>query len=116
MDRYYLAWAEYRTDHGEEPKAEELSAYLADRDMTGRSGKPVSPSTLRRYLLPFRVYTLWAEQRMISEHPPLDVIAQECAARGITAQHNKPLTADYITEQGDDFERRWRALHSEAHQ
>ncbi|RSN06424.1 hypothetical protein DMH25_18675 [Streptomyces sp. WAC 01325] len=84
--------------------------------MTGRSGKPVSPSTLRRYLLPFRVYTLWAEQRMISENPPLDAIAQECATRGITAQHNKPLTADYIIEQADDFERRWQALQAGAHE
>ncbi|MGW4874366.1 DUF2637 domain-containing protein [Streptomyces chartreusis] len=115
VDRYYLAWTQYQSGHGEEPKAEQLSAYLADKDMTGRSGKPVSPSTLRRYLLPFRVYTLWAEQRMISENPPPDAIAQECATRGITAQHNKPLTADYITEQADDFERRWRVLHSEAH-
>ncbi|MGW7715521.1 DUF2637 domain-containing protein [Streptomyces chartreusis] len=116
VDRYYLAWTQYQTEYGEEPKAEQLSAYLADKDMTGRSGKPVSPSTLRRYLLPFRVYTFWAEQRVISENPPLDVIAQECAARGIAAQHNKPLTADYIAEQTDDFERRWQALHAGAHQ
>ncbi len=29
VDRYYLAWTEYQTEHGEEPKAEQLSAYLA---------------------------------------------------------------------------------------
>ncbi|MFF7977309.1 DUF2637 domain-containing protein [Streptomyces sp. NPDC007905] len=111
VDRYYLAWTEYQTEHGEEPKAEQLSAYLAGRKgMTGRGGKPVSPSTLRRYLLPFRVYNFWAEQRVRNENPSLDAVAQECAAHGITAQHNRPLTADYIAEQAVDFERRWQAL------
>ncbi|MER8009668.1 DUF2637 domain-containing protein [Streptomyces sp. NPDC094149] len=111
VDRYYLAWTEYQTEHGEEPKAEQLSAYLANqKGMTGRGGKQVSPSTLRRYLLPFRVYNLWAGQRLRSETPSLDAIAQECAAHGITAQHNRPLTADYISEQAADFERRWQAL------
>ena len=111
VDRYYLAWAEYQTEHGEEPKAEQLSAYLASKKgMTGRGGKPVSASTLRRYLLPFRVYNLWAEQRVRNEAPSLGAIAQECAAHGITAQHNKPLTTDYIAEQALDFERRWQAL------
>ncbi|MGV9529868.1 DUF2637 domain-containing protein [Streptomyces cellulosae] len=111
VDRYYLAWTEYRTVHGEEPKAEQLSAYLAGtKGMTGRGGKPVSPSTLRRYLLPFRVYSVWAQQRVHSESPSLDAVAQECAAHGITAQHNRPLTADYIAEQAVDFERRWQAL------
>ncbi|WP_030186863.1 hypothetical protein [Streptomyces sp. NRRL S-813] len=78
--------------------------------MTGRGGKPVSPSTLRRYLLPFRVYSFWAEQRVRNEAPSLEAIAHQCAAHGITAQHNKPLTADYIAEQAVDFERRWQAL------
>ncbi|MGW2651168.1 DUF2637 domain-containing protein [Streptomyces sp. NPDC001393] len=111
VDRYYLAWTEYQTEHGEKPKAEQLSAYLASKKgMTGRGGKPVSPSTLRRYLLPFRVYNFWAEQRVRNEAPSLDAIAQECAAHGVTAQHNRPLTADYIAEQAVDFERRWQAL------
>ncbi|MFE9454050.1 DUF2637 domain-containing protein [Streptomyces sp. NPDC006739] len=111
VDRYYLAWTEYQSQHGEEAKAEQLSAHLAGKKgMTGRGGKPVSPSTLRRYLLPFRVYTVWAQQRVRNEAPSPDVIAQECAVQGITAQHNRPLTADYIAEQAADFERRWQAL------
>lgn len=117
VDRYYLAWTDFQTEHGKEPKAEQLSAYLAKKDMTGRGGMPISPSTLRRYLLPFRVYTIWAEQRLHTAHPPLDVIAQECASRGISAQHNRPLTTGYIADQADDFERRWHALthhHAEA--
>ncbi|MET8772834.1 DUF2637 domain-containing protein [Streptomyces sp. NPDC004658] len=111
VDRYYLAWTEYKTEHGEEPKADELSVYLASsKGMTGRSGKPVSPSTLRRYLLQFRVYTFWAEHRVRNETPSLDAIAQECATNGVTGQHNKPLTTDYIAELAVDFERRWQAL------
>ncbi|MFG3207309.1 DUF2637 domain-containing protein [Streptomyces sp. NPDC048192] len=111
VDRYYLAWREYQAEHGEEPRAEQLSAYLAQtKGMTGRGGKPVSASTLRRYLLPFRVYDVWAEHRVRNESPLLDAVARECAARGITAQHNRPLAADYVGGQGVDFERRWQAL------
>ncbi|MFH9969895.1 hypothetical protein ACH4PR_53375, partial [Streptomyces mirabilis] len=119
VDRYHLAWTEYQTEHGDEPTAEQLSAYLAEQGMHGRGGKPVSPSTLRRYFLPSRVYTVWSEYRMRSEEPAADTVAQECAARGITAQYNKPVTPDYITENADDFERRWQALirhHAEAQQ
>jgi hypothetical protein len=111
VDRYYLAWTEYQSEYGHEPRAEQLSGYLASqKGMTGRGGKPVSPSTLRRYLLPFRVYNLWAEQRVRNETPSLEAIAQDCAAHGITAQYNKPLTTDYIAQQAVDFERRWQAL------
>ncbi|GHE34289.1 hypothetical protein GCM10017771_51800 [Streptomyces capitiformicae] len=124
VDRYYLAWMEYQSQNGGEPQsstreAEELSAYLASKGMRGRGDKPVSPATLRRYLLPFRVYNIWAEQRVRSDVPSLDTVAQECAAQGITAQYNKPLKADYLAEQAVDFERRWQALvrhHADAQQ
>ncbi|GGN81360.1 hypothetical protein GCM10011579_067840 [Streptomyces albiflavescens] len=119
VDRYYLAWMDYQAQHGDEPTAEQLSVYLAQKGMHGRGGKPVSPSTLRRYFLPSRVYNVWAEHRMRSDEPSPDAIAQECAARGITAQYNKPITTDYLTEQSDDFERRRLALiryHADAQQ
>ncbi|MFF3489478.1 hypothetical protein ACFYXC_40565, partial [Streptomyces sp. NPDC002701] len=124
VDRYYLAWLEFQTQRGDElssstREAEQLSAFLADKGMHGRGGKPVSPSNLRRYLLPFRVYNLWAEQRMRSDTPSLDATTQECAAQGITAQHNKPITTAYIADQVEDFERRWQALthhHAQAQQ
>ncbi|MCX5357490.1 hypothetical protein OG864_01775 [Streptomyces sp. NBC_00124] len=116
VDRYYLAWAEHQAQRSDEPpsstvEAEALSVYLAEeKGLRGRGGKPVSVGNLRRYLLPFRVYHLWAEQRLHSEAPSLDGVAQECAAQGITAQHNRPITAAYIAGQVDDFERRWQAL------
>ncbi|MEU9272260.1 DUF2637 domain-containing protein, partial [Streptomyces sp. NPDC048251] len=119
VDRYYLAWTEYQAEHGEEPTAEQLSPYLAQKDMHGRGGKPVSPATLRRYLLPFRVYNVWSEHRMRNEQPAADAIAQDCAARNITAQYNKPVTTDYITDNAADFERRRQALirhHADAQQ
>ena len=110
VDRYYLAWMEYQTEHGVEPTAEQLSARLAEKGMHGRGEKPISPANLRRYFLPSRVYNVWAEYRMRSEHPAAGDIAQECAARGITAQYNRPVTTDYITDNAVDFERRWQAL------
>ncbi|MEE1672150.1 DUF2637 domain-containing protein (plasmid) [Streptomyces sp. WAC07094] len=119
VDRYYLAWQEYRTQHGDEPTGQKLSVYLADRGLHSRSGKPVSPSTLRRYSLPFRIYTVWAKYREVSSPPALDAIAHDCAAHGITGQYNRPLTIHDISEHIDDFERRWQSLtqhHSNAPQ
>ncbi|MDT0484508.1 DUF2637 domain-containing protein [Streptomyces doebereineriae] len=117
VDRYYLAWSQLQTQRGDElqsstQEAEQLSAFLAqEKGMKGRGGKqPVSPSNLRRYLLPFRIYRLWAEQRARSGPPSLEAIAQDCAAQGITAQHNKPITIAYLAAQVDGFERRWQAL------
>ncbi|MET7695683.1 DUF2637 domain-containing protein [Streptomyces sp. NPDC005483] len=110
VDRYYQAWMEYQAEHGEEPTAEQLSAYLVQKDMLGRGGKPVSPATLRRYFLPFRVYSVWAEHRLRREQPEADAVAHDCTARGITAQYNKPVTTGYVTANAVDFERRRQAL------
>ncbi|MFF0706337.1 hypothetical protein ACFYVC_39185 [Streptomyces tendae] len=109
-DRYYLGWMGYQAERGVEPTAEELSAHLAQHGAFGRGGKPVSPANLRRYVLPFRVYNVWAEHRTADENPAAGDVAQRCAAQGITGQYNKPLTAAYITEHADAFERRWQAL------
>ncbi|MGW4786771.1 DUF2637 domain-containing protein [Streptomyces sp. NPDC004230] len=118
VDRYYLAWQEYRTQHGDEPTGQKLSAYLAERGLHSRSGKPVSPSTLRRYSLPFRIYTVWAKYREVSSTPALDAIAHDCAAHEITGQYNRPLTIHDISEHIADFERRWKCLsqhHANSH-
>ncbi|MGW0720502.1 hypothetical protein ACWD3K_38195, partial [Streptomyces sp. NPDC002778] len=116
VDRYYLAWMEYRTQNAggaqsSTREAEELSSHLASKGLRGRGNKPLSPATLRRYLLPFRIYNIWAKQRKHSNVVSLDAVAKECATQGITAQYNKPLNADYLTDQSTDFERRWQALH-----
>ncbi|MEU6578503.1 DUF2637 domain-containing protein [Streptomyces sp. NPDC046805] len=119
VDRYYLAWMEYQAQHGGEPGADELSAFLAEKGMLGRGGKPVAPSTLRRYPRQFRTYNVWAEHRVRTEAPSADAVAHDCATRGITAQYNKPITPAQIAEQTEDFARRWHALtrhHAEAQQ
>ncbi|MFE2719554.1 hypothetical protein ACFXKI_48750, partial [Streptomyces mirabilis] len=69
VDRYYLAWVEHQKQRGTEPTDKQLSAYLAEQGIQGRSGKPISPSTLRRYLLSFRAYSVWAKHRMRNETP-----------------------------------------------
>ncbi|MEU3664321.1 hypothetical protein AB0E77_31975 [Streptomyces sp. NPDC032940] len=118
-DRYYLGWMQYQSQHGAEPTAEELSAHLARHGTYGRGGRPVSPANLRRYFLPSRVYKVWAEYRAASEPPQADAVAERCAARGITGQYNKPITAAYINEHAGEFERRWQALshhHTDARQ
>ncbi|WTF11346.1 DUF2637 domain-containing protein [Streptomyces sp. NBC_01613] len=110
VDRYYLAWMEYQARQGHEPTAEQLSAALAAKGLYGRGRKPLSPANLRRYLLSYRLYTIWAQHRVHGPQPPLDTIAQQCAAHGITAQYNKPLTTHHLTHEADDFERRWHTL------
>ncbi|GGM20943.1 hypothetical protein GCM10010129_76490 [Streptomyces fumigatiscleroticus] len=110
VDHYYLVWRGYQAEHGAEPTAEQLSAHLARRGQYGRGGDPVSPANLRRYVLPWRVYTVWAEHRRRTETPGWEAVAGQCAARGITAQYNRPVTVDYLAREAGDFERRWRAL------
>ncbi|MGW7385302.1 DUF2637 domain-containing protein [Streptomyces sp. NPDC054794] len=110
VDRYYLAWRAYQAQHGREPSPEELSAFLASDGMLGRERKPLSPSTLRRYPLQFRIYNIWAEHRARTTAPSADAIAQECTARGTIAQYNKPITPAHITKHTHDFERRWTTL------
>jgi hypothetical protein len=110
VDRYYLAWRDYQDLHGEQPSGKDLSAHLADKGITGRGGSPVSPSTLRRYFLRFRIYQIWVDHRLESTVPSPHTVTQVCAQRGITAQYNRPITAEDIARQADDFERRWRAI------
>ncbi|MFB8776326.1 DUF2637 domain-containing protein [Streptomyces broussonetiae] len=109
-DRYYLAWNQYQKENGQEPTAEQLSAYLADKGMFGRGQRPVSPANLRRYLLPYRIYTIWAQHREHTDNPSLNAIAAECARRGITAQYNKPITAQDLIHQAPHFEQRWQNI------
>ncbi|WP_294009640.1 DUF2637 domain-containing protein [Streptomyces sp.] len=110
VDRYYQAWAEHRTQYGREPTADELSVRLADKGMLGRANKSLNPSTLRRYTLAFRIYTIWAEHRVHTPTPSPDTVAHDCTQRGVTAQYNKPVSAAHITTHSHDFERRWNTL------
>ncbi|MFJ4585616.1 hypothetical protein [Streptomyces echinatus] len=110
IDRYYLAWLKYRQQRAAEPNAEELAHHLAEAGIHTRAGKPISSSTLRRYILSFRIYTIWAQHRAQTTTPKPRAVAHDCNARNITAQYNKPITAPHITNYSNDFERRWNAL------
>lgn len=114
VDRYYLAWKNYQDMHGQEPTDKQLSTSLASNGMTSRSGNPVSPSTLRRYFLSFRIYHVWADRRTGTDTPSAESVAQDCADRGITAQYNRPITAEDIARQAHNFERRWHAITNNA--
>jgi len=74
------------------------------------NGQPLSPATLRRYLLPFRIYHLWAQHRQRTTTPSPETIAKQCATHHITAQYNKPITTTYLTQLTPDFERSWHTL------
>ncbi|MEU4172961.1 DUF2637 domain-containing protein [Streptomyces sp. NPDC026665] len=110
VDRYYLAWRDYQSLHGQQPSGKELSAHLAGKGVTGRGGSPVSPSTLRRYLLHFRIYQIWAEHRHESAVPSPHAVAQTCAQQEITAQYNRAITTDDILNHTHDYERRWQTI------
>ncbi|MFF3616805.1 hypothetical protein ACFYW7_34485, partial [Streptomyces sp. NPDC002580] len=114
VDRYYLAWKNYQNVHGQEPTDKQLSTSLASESVTSRSGNPISPSTLRRYFLSFRMYHVWADHRTEVDNPSAESVAHGCAHRGITAQYNKPITANDITKQANDFERRWHTITNNA--
>ncbi|MFF4466418.1 hypothetical protein ACFY13_44000 [Streptomyces mirabilis] len=110
VDRYYLAWVEYQQQRGAKPNGDDLSKYLGEKGVVGRNGRAAAASTLRRYLLPFRIYSVWTEHRVRSEQPSLRAVAEACASRGITLQYNEPITAATIAEHAADFERRWHAV------
>ncbi|MEU5298965.1 DUF2637 domain-containing protein, partial [Streptomyces umbrinus] len=109
-DRYYLAWMEYQDQQGSEPGDEQLSAFCATKGLLGRGNRPISPANLRRHFVRWRVYNVWAEQRLRTNTPAQSDVAQACADRGITAQYGRPITPAYIAEESLDFERRWQAL------
>ncbi|MFE6098176.1 DUF2637 domain-containing protein [Streptomyces massasporeus] len=110
VDRYYLAWTEYKNQHGTEPTDKQLSAHLASQGIYSRNQRPVSPATLRRYLLSYRLYDIWAQHRTHNPNPTPQAIAHHCNTNGITAQYNKPITPHHLTQHTHDFERRWQTL------
>ncbi|MFJ8983005.1 hypothetical protein [Streptomyces sp. NPDC102282] len=112
VDRYYLAWTEYIQEYGHEPRDAALSQHLAGNGMTGRNGAPVSPSTLRRYLPPFRIYSAWAQHLDDQGTAPTpDELSNTLASRGITGA---PYTTQKIAPLLADFPRRRAALDADS--
>ncbi|MFF4551326.1 hypothetical protein [Streptomyces sp. NPDC001435] len=87
-----------------------LTTHLAHHRVLNRQGQPVKAKTLARYLLGFRIYTVWAQHRTTTQNPNLGHVAAELAQSGITGQYHKPITETDLKQHHDTFERRWLAL------
>ncbi|MEU6557965.1 DUF2637 domain-containing protein [Streptomyces sp. NPDC046915] len=109
VDRYYTAWHDFLQQHGREPDATELSTHLAQHGLHDKQGHPIKPKTLARYLLNFRIYTIWSQHRALNLHPDLNQVAKELAQHSITGQYNKPITHAHLTQHHHAFEHRWQA-------
>ncbi|MER7983531.1 DUF2637 domain-containing protein [Streptomyces sp. NPDC095817] len=110
IDRYYLAWADYLTQYGQEPRDRQLSVFLAEEHgILGRGGQGVSPSTLRRYLPGFRIYGAWSALREYTAAPTAGDVARECVTRQISVRKTA-VTPEMIEPDLADFERRWHAI------
>ncbi|MFE9341138.1 DUF2637 domain-containing protein [Streptomyces sp. NPDC007063] len=115
VDRYYQAWAELTDKLGTEPAIQDLSDHLWVRGMAGRSGGQISPSTLRRYRMGWRIYRVWA-QRLEDNggvEPSLRELEELCAEHAIRSKGGRGGErleqndlAGYLT----DFRRRYAAL------
>ncbi|MGP3979325.1 DUF2637 domain-containing protein [Streptomyces sp. 8N114] len=110
VDRYYLAWADLTARLGSEPGLQDLSDHLWVNGMTGRGGGPISPSTLRRYRLGWRIYRVWAEHlEATGSEPSLSELEALCAKHGVKAKGDRGdrlderALAGYLTE----FRRRY---------
>ncbi|MEU9273010.1 hypothetical protein AB0E04_47705, partial [Streptomyces sp. NPDC048251] len=110
VDRYYQVWVDFHHRHHRHPDAAELSTHLAEHGILDRSQQPITPKSLSRYLLQFRLYTAWAQHRATTHTPDLHRITQELTQQGITAQYNRPLHFHHFTPHLRAFERRWQTL------
>ncbi|WP_247746555.1 DUF2637 domain-containing protein [Streptomyces oryzae] len=114
VDRYYQAWAELTDKLGTEPSIQDLSDHLWVRGMAGRGGGRISPSTLRRYRMGWRIYRVWAQYLKAhgGAEPSLAELEELCAEHAIRSKGGRGDRleqrdlAGYLT----DFRRRYAAL------
>nr|WP_243275283.1 DUF2637 domain-containing protein [Streptomyces albus] len=112
-DRYYQGWIELTERLGEEPSLQDLSDHLWVRGVTGRGQLPISPSTLRRYRLGWRIYRVWAQHlETRGAEPSLPELEELCAEHGIKAKGDRggPLTQGDLAGYLEDFRRRHALL------
>ncbi|MFJ3338655.1 DUF2637 domain-containing protein [Streptomyces sp. NPDC086766] len=110
VDRYYQGWHDFLQQNSREPTAAELATHLTHQKTLGRNGRPPKPKTLARYLLNFRIYTVWATHRAHATAPDPRLVLQDLADHGITSQYNRPIEATDLNRHQHDYERRWHAL------
>ncbi len=118
-DQYFLAYQHYLNTHNNtEPKGaaafEELSQHLADLGIRGAKGRPVSPSTLRRYALEQRIYKRWpSNTQNWASHHPLRLSSKRLAQDGIRAAKPPPhpsTTLSRAQQLASGFRRRHTTL------
>ncbi|MGR3938474.1 DUF2637 domain-containing protein, partial [Streptomyces sp. BRA346] len=107
-DRYYTAWRSYREEHGAPPNGEQLSEWLHARGVTGRNGKAVSPSTLRRYISSYPCYEVWAEHaETYGQELTAEELEQLLADRGLMRNNGGTAwTVGDLERLLPDFQRR----------
>ncbi|MEU8828878.1 DUF2637 domain-containing protein [Streptomyces sp. NPDC048636] len=113
VDRYYQAWSDLTDRLGAEPGLQELSDHLWINGMAGRRGGPISPSTLRRYRLGWRIYRVWAEHLEIQgSEPSLIELEVLCAKHGIRSKGHRGdrLSQDDLTVYLAECRRRYDAF------
>ncbi|MEU8481042.1 DUF2637 domain-containing protein, partial [Streptomyces hygroscopicus] len=109
-DRYYAAWLAYRDQEGVTPNGEQLSRWLFDKGVTGRNGKAVSPSTLRRYIASYPCYQIWAELADLrGTEPTAQELVKLLADRGVMRNNGgTPWDLTDLERLLPDFQRRRR--------
>ncbi|MGI5346784.1 DUF2637 domain-containing protein [Streptomyces sp. CA-250714] len=113
VDRYYQAWADLTDLLGEEPSLPELADHLWSQGMTGRGGALISPSTLRRYRLSWRIYRVWAQHlETRGSEPSLSELEALCAKHGIRSKGGRGdrIGPDDLAGYLADFRRRYAAF------
>ncbi|WP_254885330.1 DUF2637 domain-containing protein [Streptomyces sp. NA02950] len=115
-DRYYDAWCAYRDKHGEPPKGAQLSRWLYDHGIKGRSNGAVSPSTLRRYIAAFPCFEIWNEHcDLQGKEPTAEQLLTALTERGVKRNNGgTPWTLEDLEPLLPDFHRR-RRLRSPIH-
>ncbi|MFE9393546.1 hypothetical protein ACFYMN_29855, partial [Streptomyces sp. NPDC006784] len=114
VDHYYEAWAELSDKLGAEPDVQDLSDHLWVRGMSGRGGGRISPSTLRRYRMGWRIYRVWAQY--LEGHggvePSLGELEELCAEHAIRSKggRGERLAQPDLEGHLPDFRRRYAAL------
>ncbi|MEU4896236.1 hypothetical protein AB0B12_26375, partial [Streptomyces sp. NPDC044780] len=109
-DRYYTAWRAYREKHGAPPNGDQLSQWLYNGGVTGRNGKAISPSTLRRYIASYPCYETWAEHAdSHGQEPTAEELVKLLADRGIKRNNGGlPWTLADLQRLLPHFQRRRR--------
>ncbi|MEU4351836.1 hypothetical protein [Streptomyces sp. NPDC023838] len=83
---------------------------MASKGILSKNAAPIPAGSLRRYLLEFRIYAVWAKERASGSEPETSLVVEELARRGVTGQYRRPLAQDDVEKFFPDFRRRHRVF------